>query len=350
VERPAIDASPRNTPLVLPLLVASLVCASGPRVDMLDALAEATGLARGLLLFLLVLLATWPASFAFRALPPGRPRELYACVTGSALCWTAYGLVGVLNLLFLCATTYGVCGFLPHRAALIVTSVAFLHLIRAHVTNASGLAWQEVLTLSPYAPTRAWSARVLFTGRYFELASLTTLAEGRAQGTIDFTGSQMILTLKCVAFAVNIYDGRLQVGLLPRLSSSGDAVEFVSHLPAEAIALAPPTAATLCAACLPASRNPNPLKQAKDPCCGLRCRRALTYRTVWLAGAGQAVAARDEQRDTNAALRAHLPGVHAGPHHGACMQNQPAAAELTSLPHLTSIARTPFFHYTFHSA
>jgi hypothetical protein len=27
------------------------------------------------------------------------------------------------------------------------------------------------------------------------------------QGTIDFTGSQMVLTLKCVAFAVNIYDG-----------------------------------------------------------------------------------------------------------------------------------------------
>jgi len=113
-------------------------------MDALTAMSEASGLARGLLLFLSCLLATWPASFAFRLLPGGAVREVYAVVMGTALCWIAYGSVGVWNLLLLCAMTYSLCALTAHQSALVVTALAFMHLIQCHVTNASGAAWAEV--------------------------------------------------------------------------------------------------------------------------------------------------------------------------------------------------------------
>lgn len=121
-------------------------------MDALTALSEASGLARGLLLFLSCLLATWPASFAFRILPGGTVREVYAVVMGTALCWIAYGSLGVFNLLLMCGMTYSLSALMPEHSAWVVTALAFMHLIQCHVTNASGAAWAEVHSPQPSTP------------------------------------------------------------------------------------------------------------------------------------------------------------------------------------------------------
>jgi hypothetical protein len=134
-------------------------------MDALTLLAEASGMARGLLLFLSCLLATWPASFAFRILPGGAMREVYAVVMGTALCWIAYGSVGVFNLLLMCGMTYSLCALMPEFCASVVTALAFMHLVQCHVTNASGAAWAEVDTPQPSSPPYHPLGGMLFCGR-----------------------------------------------------------------------------------------------------------------------------------------------------------------------------------------
>jgi len=138
----------------------------------MDAFAEATGLPSGMVKYLACLLTTLPASMGYRLCPTGLTREVYAIATGISLCAYAYGLPGMCQLALTPIATYILAAILPRNViALSVAFITFVHLISCHVSNASGAAWSE--------------------------------------GNIDFTGSLMIIVLKCTAFAFNLSDGHL---------------------------------------------------------------------------------------------------------------------------------------------
>lgn len=153
----------------------------------LHSLSQATGLAPGMIVYLGCMLATWPISLGYRACPRGFAREAYAICVGMVLCALSYGGMGLANLCITPTVTYTLCLFVPRQyLGLVVALLSFAHLIQNHVANASGTAWSE--------------------------------------GKIDFTGSQMIITLKCVAFAFNLQDGHK----LPKHFDKGETSQKLS--------------------------------------------------------------------------------------------------------------------------
>jgi lysophospholipid acyltransferase len=137
--------------------------------EALRAAAEVVGISSEELRFAAGVLASVPLGAAHAALPPGRLRHVFSCVAGIAvIAWVFRSecvyLIGTTAALFLSLAV------VPRRLChVFVWVAAFAWLLYLHAVNASGEAW--------------------------------------ARGQIDFTGSQMMLTVRVITLAVNWADG-----------------------------------------------------------------------------------------------------------------------------------------------
>lgn len=125
-------------------------------------------------------------------------KQIYGTVAGMTLCHLAYG-PGFLHMVYAALASYVLSNVVPRRyAGWAVFAVTFAHLTVSHVLNASGTAWNN--------------------------------------GTIDFTGSQMILVLKCTGTALSYSDGLLKAEDMSswqkksHLKTFPNFVEYLGHL------------------------------------------------------------------------------------------------------------------------
>eukprot|EP00798_Chlamydomonas_sp_ICE-L_P022213 gene22213-29276_t len=132
-----------------------------------------TGAAIGLSLdqfrFTLSMLLALPLSLGVRIVPTQLVRNLYILLTGFFLTYYPFGF-GCIHALVTGVLTYIAMLALPKHCGTISWLINFPYLIYMHVVNASGESW--------------------------------------ARGEMDFTGCQMIVTLKLISIAVGYQDSR----------------------------------------------------------------------------------------------------------------------------------------------
>uniref|UniRef100_A0A7S0WFI8 Uncharacterized protein n=1 Tax=Pyramimonas obovata TaxID=1411642 RepID=A0A7S0WFI8_9CHLO len=173
---------------------------------MIDDVAAALGMPAGLVKYLFALLSILPLSLGQRLLFGADPvvRQVYSIVAGLTLCFYAYGASGLKYLMVTPLMGYVCLIVVPRDAAHgVVALLGFLFLIACHVANASGSAWSE--------------------------------------GNIDFTGSQMVITLKVVAIAFNYKDGDVDEAKLSKPQKERRLAELPSVLMFLAYVLDPVT-------------------------------------------------------------------------------------------------------------
>jgi lysophospholipid acyltransferase len=127
----------------------------------------------------------------FRVLPNPRSRHIYAAITGFLLIYYPFG-GGVLNALVPAALSYVAMLRFREHAATLTWLTSFGYLLWCHIGSASGQAWKE--------------------------------------GKMDFTGAQMVLTLKLISVAVCYQDGLKQEEDLTAYQQSHRLTELPSPL------------------------------------------------------------------------------------------------------------------------
>jgi len=95
-------------------------------------------------------------------------RHLYSLITGLLLIYYPFG-GGIIHIIISSTLVYLYMKYLPHNAGTLAWLTAFPYLIACHVVQSSGTAWKA--------------------------------------GYIDFTGAQMVVTLKLVAAGMCVQDG-----------------------------------------------------------------------------------------------------------------------------------------------
>lgn len=137
--------------------------------QLLSQLANASGTSTGELRFAFGVLAGVPLGFLHAQLPGGtNAKHAFSCVTGTLLVAWLFGS-DALHLLTTVVVAYIVMAVNRRHSHEIVWLLSFAFLLYLHAANASGLAW--------------------------------------AEGKIDFTGTQMMLTVRVITLAVNWADG-----------------------------------------------------------------------------------------------------------------------------------------------
>lgn len=107
------------------------------------------------------------AGFGLRFMRHPSARNVYSLITGLLLVYYPFGS-GVLHVLPPAGLTYLAMWLVPRKCGTLAWAICFPYLIAMHVANASGLSWSE--------------------------------------GNLDFTGGEMVLTLKLIAIAVSYQD------------------------------------------------------------------------------------------------------------------------------------------------
>ncbi len=166
-------------------------------------LASSLGFTWTMLRFTVAFLLSIPTAMVFRVLPNVPTlRHIYAIVTGFCLLYYPFG-AGVLHLFVSSAVVYGCMLLSPRNCGSLAWVFSMGYLILNHVNQASGLSWKE--------------------------------------GNLDFTGAQMVATLKLISVAVCYQDGhRLAVSksvsklhpyaMSKRLDVRPTVLEFYSYL------------------------------------------------------------------------------------------------------------------------
>jgi lysophospholipid acyltransferase len=132
----------------------------------------------------LSLFATYPLSIVWRKLPSTTLKHVYGIVVGLALLVFCLGPIAWCHSMITSLVTYAAVKILrPAMALRFVFIFAFVYMSASHIYR----------TLTDYM---GWS--------------------------LDFTGSQMIITLKLISFAFNLNDANVKV-LVPRLEGISDA-------------------------------------------------------------------------------------------------------------------------------
>lgn len=131
-------------------------------------LSENVSLHISQLRFLLAFLLSVPLGLVLKAMPSPTARHLFAIVSGFLLIYYPFGN-GVAHILIASTLVYVGMRVCPTQAGRLSWLIAFPYLIGCHVAQASGIAWKS--------------------------------------GVMDFTGCQMVVTLKIVAAAVCLQDG-----------------------------------------------------------------------------------------------------------------------------------------------
>mmetsp|Transcript_19134 Transcript_19134/g.57764 ORF Transcript_19134/g.57764 Transcript_19134/m.57764 type:complete len:484 (-) Transcript_19134:1770-3221(-) len=130
--------------------------------------AEALGVSFSTFRFTLAFLLSVVAGMIFRLIKTPRARHIYAAVSGFALIYYPFG-AGVLNAFVPTALAYLTMWRVRQHCGTLTWIIAFGYLLWCHIASASGQAWKE--------------------------------------GKMDFTGAQMVLTLKLISLAVCYQDG-----------------------------------------------------------------------------------------------------------------------------------------------
>ncbi|KAK9836737.1 hypothetical protein WJX74_007100 [Apatococcus lobatus] len=130
--------------------------------------AASIGQTVSVLRFMLCFFASVPISIIFKQVPTAKGRHLYAAVTGFALIYYPFGNGCVHSLGPILITYLAMLVARPY-CGMIAWLVDFSYLVYCHVASSSGTAWKE--------------------------------------GHMDFTGAQMVLTLKVISAAVCYADG-----------------------------------------------------------------------------------------------------------------------------------------------
>jgi hypothetical protein len=152
---------------------ASQISSMNP-IGFLDAptenLASTVGLTTDLMKFLIALLLTFPLSFIFKCLPPSTAlKHQFSFFCGFTICWYQFGFQ-TLNLVFTAMVVYAIAGMFVRQSWMPQAVFAFtlIYMSVCHI-------WRQITNFGGY--------------------------------DMDFTGPQMILTLKLSAFGFNVYDG-----------------------------------------------------------------------------------------------------------------------------------------------
>ncbi|DBA91841.1 TPA: hypothetical protein ACH3X1_015978 [Trebouxia sp. C0004] len=130
-------------------------------------------------------------SWCWRFVPTSQGRHLYAVVTGFCLIYYPFGN-GCFHALVPSTLTYAIMRYMRPQAASLAWFINFCYLIACHVSSASGTAWKE--------------------------------------GHMDFTGAQMVLTLKMISAAVCYHDGLMPAQELTPYQESRKLVAMPSPL------------------------------------------------------------------------------------------------------------------------
>ncbi|KAK9864166.1 hypothetical protein WJX84_000212 [Apatococcus fuscideae] len=130
--------------------------------------ADSIGQTVSVLRFMLCFFASVPVSIVFKQVPTAKGRHLYAALTGFALIYYPFGN-GCLHSLGPILLTYLAMIVARPYCGMLAWLIDFSYLVYCHVASSSGTAWKE--------------------------------------GHMDFTGAQMVLTLKVISAAVCYADG-----------------------------------------------------------------------------------------------------------------------------------------------
>lgn len=149
----------------------------------LDASA-ASGLTISQLRFTLSFFLSIPVAIVLRKLPTPKSRHLFSVLSGFLLLYYPFGN-GVFHTVVMSALTYLFMLRFRQHCGTLTWLVVFPYLILCHVMSASGLAWKE--------------------------------------GAIDFSGAQMVATLKLIAVAMCYQDGLRVAAASKADSDSGTA-------------------------------------------------------------------------------------------------------------------------------
>lgn len=132
-------------------------------------MAKSVGFTITMFRFVIAFLMSVPVSIVFRWFPKTvTGRHLYAIVTGFLLIYYPFG-AGCFHAIVTSTVVYIFMVLFPKQCGTLAWSFSFPYLIINHVNQASGLAWKD--------------------------------------GNLDFTGAQMVLTLKLIAVAMCYQDG-----------------------------------------------------------------------------------------------------------------------------------------------
>ena len=162
----------------------------------LDA-AASVGFSITMFRFVIAFLVSVPVSIGLRYIPTTIGRHIYAIVTGFALIYYPFGS-GCFHSLVTATVVYAFMVLVPDSCGALAWMFAFPYLIANHIHQASGMSWKE--------------------------------------GNLDFTGAQMVLTLKLVAVAMCRQDGRRKgqrlhpYGDSKKLESLPSVFEYYSYL------------------------------------------------------------------------------------------------------------------------
>ncbi|KAA6421295.1 MAG: membrane bound O-acyl transferase family [Trebouxia sp. A1-2] len=146
-------------------------------------------------------------SWCWRFVPTSQGRHIYAVVTGFCLIYYPFGN-GCFHALVPSTLTYAIMRYMRPQAASLAWLINFCYLIACHVSSASGTAWKE--------------------------------------GHMDFTGAQMVLTLKMISAAVCYHDGLMPAQELTpyqearKLVAMPSPLEWLSYIFASGNLLAGP--------------------------------------------------------------------------------------------------------------
>ena len=145
------------------------------------ALASSVGFTWTMLRFSVAFLLSIPVAIAFRLLPKSPTlRHAYAIVTGFCLLYYPFG-AGILHLGVSSTVVYACMWLAPRNCGSLAWVFSMGYLIMNHVRQTSGLSWKE--------------------------------------GNLDFTGAQMVATLKLISVAVCYQDGY-------RMAKSKDGIKL----------------------------------------------------------------------------------------------------------------------------
>jgi lysophospholipid acyltransferase len=140
-----------------------------PPTDGERAFAQKIGFTITMLRFCMAFLLSVPVAAVFRVFPRSvTGRHIYAIVTGFCLLYFPFG-TGMVHFVVSSAVVYCLMLAAPYNCGKMTWIFAFSYLIMNHVKQTSGLSWKE--------------------------------------GNLDFTGAQMVATLKLISVAVCYQDG-----------------------------------------------------------------------------------------------------------------------------------------------
>ncbi len=162
-------------------------------------MAESIGFTITMFRFVIAFLLSIPVSIVFKRFPKTvTGRHVYAIVTGFLLIYYPFG-AGCFHALVTSTVVYLFMTLFPAQCGTLAWFFSFPYLIMNHVNQASGLAWKD--------------------------------------GNLDFTGAQMVLTLKLIAVAMCYQDGSRKndamlhpYALSKRLTRIPSPLEYFSYL------------------------------------------------------------------------------------------------------------------------